>query len=89
MYLVGILSAVAGAAIFFAGWYAGHVLDQGKSEDAIKRRVRKPRPPKCYVVVPGGPDEEQKKKRKKRSASGAVVSADFDEDRIQGTDIKI
>lgn len=88
MYLVIVLSAVAGAGIFFAGWYVGHVLDREKAQIAPKRKVRKSRPPKCWVVVPGGPDEEQKKMRKKQPVSEDAMSA-FDESKIKGTDVRV
>ena len=53
MYWMILLSALVGAAIFFAGWYVGNY--RHKEEESPKRsgRKRKPRPPKCYVIAPG------------------------------------
>jgi len=86
MYFMMILSAIAGAGIFFAGWYVGHILDQKQSPSKPKRS----RPPKCYVVIPGEQDKEQKKKmRKKQLSSGAGAAMGFDESHIRGTDILV
>ena len=89
MYLMIVLSAVVGAGLFFAGWYLGDWLERRKSQNPIRKKKRKLRPPKCYVVVPGGPDKEQKKKRKKRSASGDTDSVDFPIGHIKGVDVQI
>ena len=90
MSLLILLSAPVGAAIFFLGWLVGNKY-RHKEEKSPERsgRKRKPRPPRCYVVAPGEPDEEPKKRRKKRSASEALGSAEFDEQHMKKTDIRI
>ena len=89
MYLVVVLSAVVGAAIFFAGWYLRDRVERKKEPRVVRKKVRKPRPPKCYVVVPGEPDEEHTKKRKKRPVSRGAAIVPFDESKIKGRDILV
>ena len=90
MYWMILLSASVGAAIFFAGWYAGNYRHKEEESPKTPGRKRKPRPPKCYVIAPPREgDEEPKKTRKKRSAPGVLGSAEFDEKHIRGIDIRI
>jgi len=89
MYLMMILSAVAGAVIFFAGWYTGYWLNHKQQAEMPVKKARKSRPPKCWVVVPGEPDKEQKKRRKKRRSSVGAAPVPFDESKIKGRDIYV
>ena len=91
MSIMIILSAFAGALIFFAGWFVGNNY-RHKEEKSSERsgRKRKPRPPKCAVIALSREEnEEPKKTRKKRSAPGVLGSAEFDEKHIKGIDIRI
>jgi len=91
MSIVIVLSALVGAAIFFAGWCVGNFY-RHKEEKSSKTpgRKRKPRPPQCAVIALSREgNEEPKKTRKKRSAAGALGSAEFDEKHIRGIDIRI
>lgn len=89
MYLAIFLSAILGVGLCAGGFYIGFRIGRGPAQGLGKRKPKRSRPPKCYVVAPGGPDEEQKKKRKKRSASGDVMASEFDEKHIKGIDVKI
>ena len=90
MSLLILLSAPVGAAIFFAGWYVGNKY-RHKEEKSPERsgRKRKPRPPKCYVIVPDEVAEPKPKRLKKRAPSEALGSAEFDEKHIKGIDLRI
>ena len=90
MSIVIVLSALVGAAIFFAGWYVGNYRHKEEKSPQTSGRKRKPRPPQCAVIaLPREGDEEPKKTRKKRSAPGVLGSAEFDEKHIKGIDIRI
>jgi len=90
MYWMILLSALVGAAIFFAGWYVGNSRHKEEKSPQTSGRKRKPRPPKCYVIALSREgNEEPKKTRKKRSAPGVLGSAEFDEKHIKGIDIRI
>ena len=84
MYLMMILSAIAGAAIFFFGWYTGHVLGR---EKVPTKKLRKPRVPRCYVVVPDEGIEPVPKRRKKQSAPEHGTSVDLDN--IPGVEVRV
>ena len=87
MYLMMILSAIAGAAIFFGGWYVGHVLDRAEAPEVSKKKLRKPRVPRCYVVVPDEGIEPVPKRRKKQSAPEHGTSVDLDN--IPGVNVRV
>jgi len=89
MYFVIVLSAVVGAGLFLAGWYFGDWSERRKSQNPIRKKKRKPRVPKCYVIVPDEGAEPKSKRLKKRSTSERGASAEFDEKHIKGVDIRI
>ena len=84
-----LLSAPVGAAIFFAGLYVGNYRHKEEKSSKTPGRKRKPRPPKCYVIVPDEGAEPKSKRLKKRSASGVLGSAEFDEKHIKGINLRI
>jgi len=89
MYLVIVLSAIVGAGIFFAGWCVGRWPDPAKKAGAAAKKARKPRVPKCYVIVPGEGAEPQHKRQKKTSTSGRGTSGEIDLEKIPGVDFRV
>ena len=88
MYWMILLSAFAGAAIFFAGWYVGNYRHKEEKSSKTPGRKRKPRVPKCAVIALSreGNEELNKKTRKKQSTSERGAS---NLDNIPGVDINI
>jgi len=87
MSILIVLSSLVGAMIFFAGWLVGsNYRHKEEKSPETSGRKRKPRVPKCYVIVPDEVAEPKPKRLKKRSTSEREVS---NLDNIPGVDINI
>ena len=89
MSILIVLSSLVGAMIFFAGWYVGNYRHKEEKSSKTPGRKRKPRPPKCYVIVPDEGAEPKSKRLKKRSASGVLGSAVLDGGHIKGINLRV
>jgi len=89
MSLVIVLSAVVGAGLFFAGGCAGYWLEHRQAVRAPAKKVRKPRVPKCYVIIPENGMEPRHKRQKKTSRSGHGTPGEVDLEKIPGIDTRV